>query len=210
MAFLSLTVAHQNFLVPQYPALTNLRSSVDQGSTGLTIAGIQINGTIYRSTYQDESNHAVSLSATRDFSPRFRVMANYLAARPRQSSASNSFISTFTETISSRLSITENVTTSGGHTGLDVGGQWLSNFLSVTADYETYYVPADNSAPLERAIVLDFKMKLFGRFTLHGASYVDSTGHIRDTVDANILYAHDPADVPLTDEVRMDPAVMRG
>ena len=120
LSFLTFTGGHQNFLVPQYPSSNNVRSSVDQGSAGLSVFATSLNAAVYRSTYENSSNHAISLSVARNFTPRLQVMANYLASRPRDSAAQNSFISTFTEVLTSRLSVNEVVTTAGGNTGRDL------------------------------------------------------------------------------------------
>ncbi len=208
--FLCFTGAHQNFLVPQYPSTNNVRSSVDQGSAGLHIFGTSLNASLYRSTYKDSSNHAVSLSAARDFTERLHVMANYLASRPKDSAPTNSFISTFSEVMSSRLSINESVTTAGGHTGITFGGQLISNFITVSAGYETFYVPADNKAPFQNALVASATINLFSHITLHGDSFVDPTGHLRYTVDVRALMWHGQTSAPLTEHVEMEPAVMRG
>jgi hypothetical protein len=209
-AFLNFTGAHQNYLVPLYPSTTNVRSSVDQGSTGLRILGTQMNGTIYHSTYQDESNHAASLSATRNFTQRLQLTANYLASRPKGSAPTSSFISTFSEVLTSRLTVNQNVTTSGGHTGVTFGGQFLSNLVTIGANYETFYVPANNSSPFEQVLLLDVKMNLFGRLALHGASFVDPTGHLRNTVDARTVMSHGQSSGPQVEHVSIESAVMRG
>jgi hypothetical protein len=209
-SFLSLSGSHQNFLVPLSPSLTNVRSSVDQGSSGLRIFGTSLSGSIYRSTYQAASNHAVSLSASRDFTERFHVMANYLASRPNGSGATNSFISTFSEVISPRLTLDQTVTTSGGHTGITFGGQFVSNFLSFGADYETFYVPADNKTPFQQALVANATMNLLRHITLHGESFVDPTGHLRYTAAVHTLFWHGQTSGPLTEHVEMEPAIMRG
>jgi hypothetical protein len=207
---LTFSGAHQNYLVPLYPSTTNVRSSVDQGSTGFRVLATQLSGTVYHSSYEGESNHAVSLLASRDITDRFHVMATYLSSRPKGSAASSSFISSFSEVLNSRLTVTENVTTSDGHTGVTFGGQLLSNLITVSADYETYYVPANNSSPLEQALVLDVKMNLFGRLSLHGASFVDPTGHIRNTVDAKAVMEHDQSGAGPVEHVSMESAIMRG
>ncbi len=208
--FLSLTGAHQNYLVPQYPSTDNVRSSVDQGSAGLRILATQINGTIYQSSYQGESNEAFSLSAMRDVSQRFHVMSNYLVSHPKDSNSTKSFISTISEVISPRLTVNENVTTSGGQTGVTFCGEFVSNFVSINANYETFYVPANNSSPFEQALMFDVTMRLMGRLTLHGASFVDPTGHIRNTVDAKTIMWHGQGNSPLTETVPMEGAVLRG
>jgi hypothetical protein len=208
--FITLSGAHQNFLVPQFPSTTNVRSSVDQGSAGIRVLGTLLNGSIYHSTYLTESNHAVSLSATHEFADRFRIMANYLASRPKNSASTDSFISTFTEKLTSRLSLTENLTTSGGHSGVNFGGQFLSNVMTISADYQTVYVPAKNSSPFEQALVLDVKLNLLGRLNLHGSTFVDATGHLRHTVDASTIMSRgQPASVA-SEYASVGNAVMRG
>jgi hypothetical protein len=207
---LTFSGAHQSYLVPLYPSTTNVRSSVDQGSTGFRLLATQLSGTVYRSSYEGESNHAVSLLASRDFTDRFHVIANYLSSRPKGSAPSSSFVSSFSEVLNARLTVTENVTTSDGHTGVTFGGQLLSNLVTINADYETYYVPANNSSPLEQALVLDVKMNLFGRLSLHGASFVDPTGHIRNTVDAKAFMAHNQTDAAPVEHASLESAIMRG
>jgi hypothetical protein len=208
--FLSITGAHQDFLVPQYPTMNNVRSSVDQASTGLRILGASLNASLYKSSYQDSSNHAVSLSATRDFTERFHVMANYLASRPKDSAPTNSFISTFSEAITSRLSVDETVTTSGGQTGITFGGQLLSNLMSVGAGYQTFYVPADNKTPFQQVLVANATVNVSGHITLHGESFVDPTGHLRYTLSVHSLMWHGQNSGPLTEHVEMERAIMRG
>jgi hypothetical protein len=208
--FITLSGAHQNYLVPQFPSTTNVRSSVDQGSAGIRVLGTLLNGSIYHSTYLTESNHAVSLSATREFTDRFRVMGNYLASRPKNSAPTNSFISTFTEKLTSRLSLTENLTTSGGHTGITFGGQFLSNLMTISADYQTVYVPAQNSSPFEQALVLDVKLNLFGRLNMHGATFVDATGQLRHTVDASTIMSRGQTASAASQYASVGDDVMRG
>lgn len=207
--FLSLTGAHQNYLVPQYQTTNNVRSSVDQGSAGLRILAAQINGTIYQSSYQGESNEAFSVSAMRDISQRIHVMGNYLVSRPKDSNSTKSFISTLSEVLSSRLTVNEDVTTSGGQTGVTFGGEFVSNFVSVNANYETFYVPTNNNSPFEQALMFDVTMNLLGRLTLHGASFVDPTGHIRNTFDAKTVMWYGQGNSPLTETVPMEGAVLR-
>lgn len=209
-SFLTLSGAHQNYLVPQFPSTTNVRSSVDQGSAGLRVSGTLLNGAIYHSSYLDASNHAVSFSATRAFTERFHVMANYLASRPKDSAPTNSLISTFTEAFTARLSVNENLTISGGHTGINFGGQLLSNFATINADYQTIYVPAQNSAPFEQALILDIKLNLFGRLKLHGSSFVDATGNLRHTVDASTIVVRGQSAGASSQYESMGDAIMQG
>jgi len=208
-SFLTFGGGRQNYLTPQQSSTTSLRSSIDQGSVGLRVFATQLNGTIFQSTFQSQSDDAGSLSASRDFTRRFRVTGDYLTSRPRNSAHTSSFISTLSEILTSRLSVNENVTYSGGHTGITFGGEVLSNFVTVSANYDTFFVPANNNA-FEQALVLDVKMNLFGRVTLHGGTYIDPTGHLRYTADANTVMWRGQNGHPAVKAVVMEPAIMRG
>ncbi|MFC5865463.1 carboxypeptidase-like regulatory domain-containing protein [Acidicapsa dinghuensis] len=196
--FLTLTGSHQNFLVPQYPNPTDLRSSIDQGSASIHFFDTQLGATLYRSTYtpvpnEEESNHAAALSATRNFGERLRINAEYLASHSPGTAAQSTFFSTLTETLTARISVNESITYSDGHTGINFGGEFLSNRLSFSSSYETFYIPANNTNPFEQVLLLDVKLRMMGRLLLHGATFVDPTGHLRYTADANSVYSRSMA-----------------
>lgn len=204
--FLSLTGSHQNYLVPQSstqqePNPVNVRSSINQISASLHLLGTQMGGTMYRSTYDQpgygtESNHAVALSAMRDVTSRLRLATNYFVSKPRDGRTTTSLLGTITEVLTSRISVNESVTYSNGNTSVNFGGEFLSNFISFSANYDTFYVPAENAQPFQQALLLDMKMHLMGRLLLHGASYVDPTGHLRYTADANTVFSRAQASAP--------------
>lgn len=213
--FLTFTGGHQNYLVPQYPSTTNVHSAVDQGSTSLHIFGTQLSGTVYHSTYEqlsnkEVSNHAAAFTASRDFTSRLRLSSSYLASRPKGSSATNSFIATLSEVLTSRITVNESVTNSNGQNSVNFGGQFLSNFITFSANYETFYVPANNSKPFEQALLLDVKLKLFGRLMLHGASFVDPTGKLRYTADASTVLTHGKVPGPLIEHVAIGNYILHG
>jgi hypothetical protein len=112
--------------------------------------------------------------------------------------------------ISSRLSVDETITTSRGQTGITFGGQFLSNFLSFGADYQTFYVPADSTGAFQQSLVANATMNLFNRVSLHGESFVDPTGHLLYTVAAHAYMWHGQENGPMVEHVNMEPAIMRG
>ena len=93
---------------------------------------------------------------------RVHWTTSYLASRPRDSNGTESLISTFTETLTPRFSINENLIHANGNTSVNFGGQFLSNILTISATYETYYVPANNAQPFEQELSLDVKFKIKG------------------------------------------------
>lgn len=93
---------------------------------------------------------------------------------------------------------------------MNFGGQFLSNFMAVSADYETFYVPANNSRPFEQALVLDLKFHLFGRISLHGATFVDPTGRLRYTADTRAVMTHGQMAEGLAEHVSIGGSVAKG
>jgi len=208
--FLSLSGGRQNYLVPQYPSTTNVSSSVDQGGANLNLFGTSLSGAVYQSSYEGASNHAASLTATRDITSRIHATANYLVSRPKDSPGNGSFISTISETLNARLTVNESVTYTNGHTSVNFGGQLLTNLLTIGSSYETYYVPADNSNPFQQELELDLKMNLFGRLMLHGETVVDPTGHLRYTADANTLMSHGTAPDRVVEHAAIGNYILQG
>jgi hypothetical protein len=197
--FLTLTGSRQNFLVPQYPSTTNSFSSVNQGGMSLEWKGTQVSGSIFHSNYQQlwagvETNHAAAFMLTRPVHHRVSITASYLADRPKGGNATDNTLATITEEVNPHLSVSEMISYSGGHTNVNFGGRLLLRFASIEANYETFYVPADNAQPLQQILLLDLKMSLFGHLHLHGSTYVDPTGHMRYTAEAKTLMVRQPSE----------------
>ena len=137
------------------------------------------------------TNHAAALSIDRDLTTRLHGNASYLVSKPKGAMGMSSLLATFTEPLTARLSATQFLTYSKGRTSINFGGQFISNALTLTATYDTFYVPALNSQPFEQALLLDVKFKVLGRLLLHSASFVDATGHIRYTAEGSTVYSHE-------------------
>jgi hypothetical protein len=212
--FLTLGGSHQNFLVPEYPSPVNTRSSIDEGMASLHFLGAQFNGSAYHSSYDQpgyskEFNHAVALTAMRDFGSRIRLNTNYFVSKPAGLQSVSSFVASITESLNAHISVTENLTYSNGRTSANFGGEFLSNRFSFSANYQTFYVPALNAQPFEQSLLLDVKLKVLGRLLLHGATFVDPTGKLRYTADGQTIVSHDQH-ARNADQVSLGRYVMRG
>lgn len=221
---LSLSAGIQNFLVPLLPESTaepaysemeNAQSSVEHAGANLGFLGAQLSGVFLRSTFNQQgfapaSNHSVALSAMREMTPWCNLQSSYFVSKPKGTSTTQSFVANISQQLNPHLSILENVTYSNGHTGINFGGQILSNRITVSATYDTVFVPAQNTQPFQQALLLDVKFRLLGRLLLHGASYVDPTGHLRYTGDLNTVVNRGPAAQQTSAETPLGRFVMRG
>jgi len=184
---LSLSGGRQNFLSPVPHSNTNVASAVDQASASLLFMATGLSGSFYHSTYHGNLNNATSFTADRQFLSRIRASASFLQSRPNNAPKTQSLIASFSEIITPRLNVSEFVTRSQGQTSVSFGGGFLSNLVSITAEYQTYYVPQNNAAPFEQALIIDLQLHLFRGISLHGATFVAPDGKLRYTADAQAL-----------------------
>ena len=184
---LSLSGGRQNFLSPVANSNNNVASAVDQASANLHLVGTGLSASFYHSTYLGNFNNATSFIADRQFLSRIRASASFFQSRPNNAPKTQSFIASFSEIITPRLNVSEFVTHSQGQTSVSFGGGFLSNLASVTAEYQTYYVPQNNSAPFEQALIVDLQLHLLRGVSLHGATFVAPDGKLRYTADAQAL-----------------------
>jgi hypothetical protein len=184
--YFSITGARQNFLTPLNDSYsTNVRSSVDQATASLDVAGFGLQASFYHSTYLGHWNDSTAYSAGREVTNRLHATLSYLESRPDNVPKTRSFIANFSQILSPRWNVTEVVTRSHGQTEVSFGGSFLSNLVSASAEYETYYVPQRNSSPFVQAMILDLQIHLFRGVSLHGGSFVAPDGSLRYTADAS-------------------------
>lgn len=191
--FLSLGAGRQNYLTPVGNTSTNIRSTVDQASGSLQVLGTGLTASFYHSTYLGSSNNATAYTASRSFFDRIHTTTSYLESRPSNGTKVQSLIANLTETLTPRLDVTELVSRSQGQTTVSFGGGFLSNFASVSAEYQTYYIPERNSQPFEQALILDVQLHVMHGITLHGATFVAADGSLRYTADTQAVMARQGA-----------------
>jgi hypothetical protein len=93
------------------------------------------------------------------------------------------------ETLTPRWNVSEVFNRSQGQNSISFGGGFLSNLATVSADYQTYYVPEHTSQPFEQALIVDVQLHLFAGLTLHGATFVAPTGGLSYTADAEDVFS---------------------
>jgi hypothetical protein len=187
--YLSFSGGRQNFLSPLGNSQSSVQSTVNQVSAATRLAGTDFSASLYHSTYLGNSNNATAYTADRGFFSRVHATTSYLESRPNDGPKTQAFISTFEEILSPRLNVIELVNRSQGQTTVSFGGGLLSNLASITAEYQTYYVPERNASPFEQALILDVQVHLFHGLTLHGATFVAPDGSLRYTADTQAMLA---------------------
>lgn len=182
--FITFSGAVQNYLVPVNDTAQSASSSSEQIGMNLRLFKANLSGALYESKYQGNINHAGSATFQRSFTRRFRASGTYMVSRPEGNAGSSNLLVTADETINSRFSISQSVDLSAGRPVLYYGGSFQSNLFSVSANYESFYVPARPGNPFENALMLDLTIRLLGRYRLHGQTNLSPTGHLLYTADA--------------------------
>ena len=192
--YFSVGSGRQNFLTPlSASSPANVRSTIDQGTAALDVKGVGLQASLYHSTYLGNSNNSNAYSVGRDLTHRMHATASYLESRPDNAPKTRSFIANISEVLTPRWNLTEVITRSHGQTSVSFGGGFLSNLVSLTAEYETYYVPQRNSSPFVQAMIFDVQIRLFRGFGLHGGSFVAPDGSLRYTADASGVMTRESA-----------------
>ncbi len=183
--FFGISGGAQSYVVPNATTGLEEQSSVRDASANLHVLGVALGGTIYDSSFEGKTNHAAAFSANREFTHWVRVVSNYMVSKTRGAPQSTSLFTTVTETINPRLSVNQSFSTSNGQTSVLYGGSLLTNLCTISANYETFYVPTRPSNPFQESLLLDVSLHLLGRVNLHGATFVGPTGKLLYTATAN-------------------------
>ncbi len=225
----------QNFMAPlstgtgsSFAATANLISTSNQITTSTSFKAFALTGTAIKSAYDGDANLAFVLSASAAPSQRLRIQTSYLQSRLlRQQTqpqaqiqiqtqtqtitpATDTVVTSLQESVTRRYGLNQTITRSNGQTSVGYGGSIFSNFISVSADYETFYIPTRLGNPFQQTLIVDLSLSLFGRLTLHGGSFVSPTGKLLYTANAHAVQGRSPATLPGGDRMRFGLYIVQG
>jgi hypothetical protein len=236
---LTISGGRQNFMVPADSVITpngttlpSLISTSDQISASTSLRAVEFTGSVIHSAYDSQSNLAIVLSAAAPLGQRAHLQSSFFQSRllresnPAQSltqglvqrttpntvagPTTNSFVTNLQEVLTRRISANQTITYSNGQTSIGYGGSLLSNFLTLSADYETFYVPTRPGNPFQQTLVLDLQLNLFGRVTLHGGTFVSPTGRMLYTANLHAIESRTPTPAPPVEHARFGAYVLQG
>ena len=222
----SLAAAHQNSLVGTTAALTGAPrfmpsasaasniTSVDQASATASLGRTGLTGSMLHSTYNGQGDFAYTLSAMRRLSGRVDCQGSYFESHPSLTTGAEpvnrSLVGTMHERLSNHLAINENFNRSNGEDSVNFGGTLQLNDLTLSAGYQTFYIPTQPAKPFQQSLIVDVEMSLLGRMTLHAGTFVAPDGKLLYTVDVRAVRTlHGGASAPL-ERARLGAALLRG
>jgi hypothetical protein len=185
-----IVASRNNYLAPVESGITS-RAAVNGFGIWTGFTGTQFYGSLYQSYTSYGKSIAYALGAQHDITRRLQVGANYLGTRS-SGRESHTILGNIRETFSSRLSLNQVINHSGGQTGVSFGGDFISNFATLSVDYQTVFLPfvQAGSGQLKQVIVIGLHFQLPRGIQFNAGTNVTPLGQIRYTTYGSTYAYH--------------------
>jgi hypothetical protein len=181
---LRIVVTRNNYLAPEHSGLPG-RATVNGFGFWTSIAGTQFHGSLFQSSTALSHSRAVALGTRRVLTRRVETSFDVLG-NGRLFSANSTYVATVRETLNARLNLSQVITRSQGQTTVSYGGTMVSNAASVTAEYQTVFLPFLAAGPqqFKQVLVLGLHLQLPHAIQFQVDTSVAPTGKVRYTTYA--------------------------
>ncbi|MBZ5641516.1 MAG: carboxypeptidase-like regulatory domain-containing protein [Acidobacteriia bacterium] len=155
-------IASRNNYAAMDPTGNTQRSAVNSWGAWANLAGFQTYGSLNQSTTSFGRADATLLGVHRDITSRLAAGVDYMASSFRNQPASKSLVGTVREILSPRIGLTQLITHTAGQTSVSYGGTFVSNRVTVSAEYETLFFPfsAPGTPQFRQVMVLGLHFQL--------------------------------------------------
>jgi hypothetical protein len=177
----SLTAGHQNLLEPLTLGGTIQHATVDQLSADIHVDKFYFGSGQFFSRSSGTRTLGTNIYAGRRFGRLLELNENWFQSQSDGQPGSTILSGTIRENFSSRLSLLQLISRTGGQTTAAFGGNFTSNRLMLQADYQNMYLPFRPDHPFQQALALNAAVRVMGPLQVTAASNVDPTGHVRYT-----------------------------
>jgi hypothetical protein len=186
-----IVVSRNNYL-SSFAANAIERAAVQGFGMGAGIGGFQLYGSLFQSSTKSGDSSALALGARRMITRHFEAGADFLRSGYAKGTPSHSLMGNIREILNSRFSLTQIITHSTGQTNIAFGGNFISNLVSVSVDYQTVFLPFVQSAAgqFKQVIVVGLHFQLPHGVQLNMATNVTPLGQVRYTAYASTYAYH--------------------
>jgi hypothetical protein len=176
---LRFVVTRNNYLAPENSGLSG-RATVNAFGFWTSLAGTQFHGSLFRSTTAFSRSRGLALGARRALTSRVEAGFDLLGTG-RPFSGNSTYVATVREKLKPRLTLNQVITQSHGQTSVSYGGTLLSNLVSVTAEYQTVFLPFVSAGPTQfkQVLVLGMHFQFPRGIQLQADTSVDPIGKVR-------------------------------
>jgi hypothetical protein len=185
-----IVVSRNNYLAFISP--TAVESAMVQGfGAGASVAGFLLDGSLFDSSSSFGKSSAMSLGVRRLLTPHLEAGVDFLRTGLAKNAPQHSLIGNLREILNSRFSLTQVISHNNGQTTVDFGGNFVSNFLSVSVDYQPVFLPFVQSSggQFKQVMVLGLHFQLPHGIQFNMDTNVTPLGQVRYTAYAS-TYAY--------------------
>jgi hypothetical protein len=185
------SLSRQDLLAP-LPDGSSLEARVDGVNGWFSLAGVRVNNSLFQSVGPSGATGASLSSLERSFANRLDVRLEYFHSHSDASGSFDGLTSTIRERINAHISVSESLFSQGSQHTVSFGGQFVSNSLEVSLDYQTIFVPfvLPGQSPFRQVLSLNFRGKVWKDMDLHAATNYTPLGQTRYTAYVtNELYS---------------------
>jgi hypothetical protein len=146
-------------------------------------SGFQMYGSWNQSTTTFGRATSTMFGGRRDITSRLNAGVDYMTSSFRNQLSSNSLVGTVREVISPRLSLTQLITHTAGQTSVSYGGTFVSNRVTITAEYDTLFFPfsAPGLPQFRQVLVLGLHFQLPHGIQFNYGTDVSTNGQVHYT-----------------------------
>lgn len=186
-----IVVSRNNYLSSIIPNVLE-RASVQGFGAGAGIAGFQLYGSLFQSSTRSGNSSAMALGGRHMITRHFEAGADFLRSGYSKGTPTHSWIGNLRELLNSRFSLNQIVTRSNGQTTIAFGGEFISNIVSVTVDYQTVFLPFVQSAAgqFKQVAVVGLHFQLPHGVQMNMDTNVTPLGEVRYTAYASTYAYH--------------------
>ena len=188
--FVDFSAGRFNVLSPVTGTAPGLRATVNQFSANASVYNFRLASSVFRSAVHAISTTGTTFSLGRNFGNRIQADGFFFRSTSLRSPATSSITALIHEVISPRLTLLQTVTDSAGHVSPAFGGQFISNFITIGAEYQTVFAPFRTGNPFRQVMLLSIRLHPFGDFRFDLSSYVAPDGSVKYTTGGQTSFYH--------------------
>jgi hypothetical protein len=180
--YISVTTGHENILQPVTVGGPMQAASIDQLSTDMHVDRFYFGTGLFTSHASVGNSRGINFYVGRRIGRRFDVNTNYFNSRSANAISTTILSGTVRENLSSRFSLLQLISRTAGQTTYAFGGDFISNRLMVSVNYQNVYLPFRPSNPFQQALALNASFRVTGPMQITAASNVAPDGHLRYSI----------------------------
>ena len=182
---ISLTTGHENILEPVTVGGPLESASIDQVSTDIHVQRFYFGTGIFTSHASVGSSRGTNFYFGRRIGRRFDVNTNYFNSKSSSGISETILSGTVRESFSGRFSLLQMISRSAGQTTYSFGGDYISNRLMLSVNYQNVYLPFRPTKPFEQAMAVNASFRVSGPFQITAGSNIAPDGHLRYSIGAS-------------------------